>query len=90
MVELLKRNAALIAILAATLLLFFTMTLPALERNRELARIERAKAAELERKRREALELEARLEALEDRDPAALEREVRSRYHQGGDPGLGR
>ncbi|MFG0318320.1 MAG: hypothetical protein ACF8XB_13675 [Planctomycetota bacterium JB042] len=90
MVELLKRNAALIAILAATLLVFFTMTLPALERNRELARIERTKAAELERLRRVARELEARLEALEDRDPAALEREVRSRYHQGGDPGLGR
>ena len=86
MVELLKRNAILVSILVATLLVFFTMTLPAVERNRTLAEIERRKAIELERLQAEAAELAARLEALEAGDPAALEREIRSRYHQGGDP----
>jgi len=88
--ELLKRNVILVSLLVATLLVFFTMTLPAVERNRKLVEIERRKATELIRLEAEARELAARLGALEDGDPAALEREIRSRYHLGGDPGLDR
>lgn len=90
MVDLLKRNAALLAILAATLVVYFTMTVPAVERNRALGALERQKQVEIQRLRDDAVQLRARLDALEDRDPAALEREVRSRYMQGGDPGLDR
>lgn len=84
MVDLVRRNLVLLALLGATLLVFFAMTLPAMARNRELARLERQRVAERIRMQEQADRLAVELEALQSGDPAMLERVVRQRFRSGG------
>ncbi len=83
MFSVLKRNISLLVILAASLYVFLTMTVPALERERTLAELERHKAAEVQRLRREAARMQAQVRAIEQNDPAMLERAVRARFQYG-------
>ncbi|MBI4879500.1 MAG: hypothetical protein HY812_07570 [Planctomycetes bacterium] len=81
-----KRNLFLVVVLAAVLLVFFTMTRPAKERNRRLTELEGAALSELARLRDEAERVRQQVEAIEQDDPALLERVVRARL-QHGQPG---
>lgn len=83
MSDLLKRNLVLFAIFIAFLLIFFTMTLPAMERNRKLAAIEVERMEELQRLHLEEVRMETEIRAVELRDPGVLERAVRSRFSNG-------
>lgn len=83
MPEIVKKNGLLIAAAAVMVLLFATMTLPALDRDRELADLEQQKALELAELRLESRRVQERLRAIEEADPAFTERAIRQTFQQG-------
>ena len=80
MAALVRKHGVLLLVFVATVLLYTHGTVPAMERNRALAEIERRKAAELDRLRDEALRKEVMTRAIESGDPAVMERAVRDRF----------
>jgi hypothetical protein len=78
--DVLKRNALLLAVLGAVLLLFFTTTLPALQRKQALARMYRIERQELQLREAELQRLELLRDALLARDPAQLDRASQKRF----------
>lgn len=89
MAGLLKNNALLLAVAAAAVLVFTTMTLPAIERNKQLREKELQMSRKLEVLRQESLRLQQQLSAIDNKDPALLERAVRSRFQLGAAIGEG-
>jgi hypothetical protein len=81
--EIVRKNGLLIAAAAFMVALFVTMTMPALERDRKLAEVERQKIEQLEKLRREAEAVKLQQEALEQGDPALQERAVRMAFQHG-------
>ncbi|MFH0946289.1 MAG: hypothetical protein V2A76_13900 [Planctomycetota bacterium] len=87
--EIVRKNGLLLVAVAAMVLLFTTVTLPALDRDRALAELERRKALELAALQLESRRVQERLRAIEESDPALIERAVRQTFQQGEPIGEG-
>ena len=83
MPEIVKQNGLLIATAVAMVALFCSMTVPAIERDRKLADLERQKFEELADLHRQAREAQLLLDALQQDDPALQERAVRMTFQHG-------